>query len=167
MALGRTSSTARAGRQTFPRCSLDVLCIALGNVRRDAEFVQWQLVLPGVYLQYGGDEGLRIEEARDPGDPWNNQICRPLGELALAVDEVHEPAPCRNDCPGRPMREMDGRAREAILDTERAPSGRADDHANSAQDRGNLLWYKQFTTSDRDADMMESPCGLRAPGGEV
>ena len=51
---------------SFPGSLTYLLLILLGDVADQAHLVQRQLVLPGRALHDGRQEGLRVEEARQP-----------------------------------------------------------------------------------------------------
>ena len=46
----------------------------LGHFTDEAHLVQWQLVLPGGALHDGSQEGLGIEEARQPDGGWQVEV---------------------------------------------------------------------------------------------
>mmetsp|Transcript_7934 Transcript_7934/g.26924 ORF Transcript_7934/g.26924 Transcript_7934/m.26924 type:complete len:222 (-) Transcript_7934:9-674(-) len=74
-----------------PRGAFDLVRCALGHLGHDGELVQGPLVLARRHLHDRREEGLRVEEARDPGDLWRAEVRGPLAELAVALEHVDQP----------------------------------------------------------------------------
>eukprot|EP00964_Phaeocystis_antarctica_P117143 scaffold80980_cov54-Phaeocystis_antarctica.AAC.1 len=77
--------------RALARGGLDLLGPALGHLDGEADLVERPLVLARGHLQHGGEEGLRVEEARDPRALGRRQVARPVEQLLLPLEQVDEP----------------------------------------------------------------------------
>mmetsp|Transcript_19075 Transcript_19075/g.57600 ORF Transcript_19075/g.57600 Transcript_19075/m.57600 type:complete len:258 (-) Transcript_19075:6872-7645(-) len=77
--------------RAFANCTLNLFRPTLGDIDCRDNAIERPLVLTSGDLHDGGEESLGIEEPRNPCDLWRVEVCGPLGELLVAIEEIQEP----------------------------------------------------------------------------